>query len=163
MATDHTPAAVALYIQRLKMAFDVKRDDELAEKLGLSKQAVSNWRSRGRVPLRVQQHMLDQHGIRYTDWNLEFDATKGDIVYAVALYAYERYLSQRDRPLDARTRRAIGQVFPVLRDAIAKRLEGIAATAGSAETMISLLTSYLDNGRFTEVDELLSRVDDVSE
>ncbi len=107
--------------------------------------------------------MLDQHGIRYTDWNLEFDATKGDIVYAVALYAYERYLSQRDRPLDARTRRAIGQVFPVLRDAIAKRLEGIAATAGSAETMISLLTSYLDNGRFTEVDELLSRVDDVSE
>ena len=158
-----TASSAALYIQRLKAAFRVERDDELAEKLGLSKQAVSNWRSRGKVPLRLQQNMLDEHGILYPDWSLEFDAPKGDIVYAVALYAYERFLSRQSAPLDAKARRSIGQIFPLIRDVIRKRLEGIAVTGGSAETAISLLTSYLDSGNFTEVDELLSRLDETSD
>jgi hypothetical protein len=150
-------ANVELYIQALKSHFGVRTDEELAGKVGLSKQAIANWRSRGRVPLRFQQRMLDEQGIRYSDWDYQFESPDGDIIYAVAFYAAQKLLGDQTSPDRLRT---VGQVFPQIVKAVTKRLKGISTQEGSAESVIELLTTYVDSGRFEEIEQLRDDITD---
>jgi|GEM_PF-5668080 len=157
MSTGETDFAPSLYIQRLKMHFGVKTDEEVASHIGVSKQAVANWRLRGKVPLRVQQQMLDVHNVPYSDWSFEFDGSDGDVVYAVTLYAFDK-LSKRIGAPSIKERRLEGQIFKQVSSAVSTKLRGIKASGGSADTLIELLISYIDSGSFPELEAVFSQL-----
>ena len=122
MSTESFSLSVLIYIHRLKEFFDVKRDDELSEKLGLSKQAISNWRARGKVPLKFQQSMLDRHGFGYVEWSVAYSPLLSDVTYAVSVYCCHQCLKKAGEA-DAKTWRNIGQVFPEVLKAVGQILE----------------------------------------
>ncbi|TXH81903.1 MAG: hypothetical protein E6Q77_07270 [Rhizobium sp.] len=52
---------VRVYIERVKAAFGVETDEDLADRIGYSKQAIANWRRRQKVPEKasvVISHLL---------------------------------------------------------------------------------------------------------
>lgn len=158
MSTERVSAAVQLYVSGLKSHFRVKTDEELASKLGLSKQAIANWRSRGKIPLKFQAKMLDEYGILYSDWDITYAMPEGDVIYAVSLYVYERIIRDLEHPIGVETRRTIGQAFPQILRLVAARLKGIGAKGSSADTLISLSLAYVDSGQFGELEQLISEL-----
>lgn len=157
MSTENSSVRVLIYIQRLKSYFGVKRDDELADKIGLSKQAISNWRTRNKVPLKFQQEMLDTRGIAYADWDYTHLPEISDISYSIGIYCCYKFLSERGKLSDV-SWRSLGQVFPKIFRAVEARLGQNPALLANTNSAIELLQGYFDSGRFIEINEALEEV-----
>lgn len=110
MSTDDEWEEVSLYIQRLKTHLHVRTDEQLATKLGMSKQNISNWRRRGSVPARVAKDIQERYGIEMADKAHGFDnRLQMGIVYASALYSVSSYL--KDKNLEGEDWQKLGDAF----------------------------------------------------
>ena len=54
-------------VAQMKKIFNVKTDEELANKMGVSIFTVRNWKQRGDVPKKYELKILKEHGIRLSD------------------------------------------------------------------------------------------------
>lgn len=54
-------------VAQMKKIFDVKTDEELANKMGVSIFTVRNWKQRGDVPKKYELKILEEHGVRLSD------------------------------------------------------------------------------------------------
>jgi transcriptional regulator with XRE-family HTH domain len=151
--------SVALYVQRLKSHFAVRTDEELAAELGISKQAIANWRRRGAVPLKVQQDFHDRYGIRYQAFDLEMDEAEGDIVYAVSLYAYEKLRSRYPDELAPGQQRLLSRAFIRIKEVVRDRVKRNLPAFSHPEVLIRLLNEEVAHGRFDELTAVIEDLD----
>lgn len=113
--------AVRVYIERVKAALTVTTDEELAEKIGYSKQAITNWRRRNGIPHKAELRIV---GILGDDFVIrQPSATTGrakwdDLAHGLAVFAIDQYITHWPRPLSYPYVRAIGRRFDELEDQI---------------------------------------------
>lgn len=149
-----------VYIERMKSAFGVVTDEALAAKLDLSKQAVANWRRRGRVPDAIQVQLVNIFGPDMAADKVNemlADAREDDIAYAAAMYAYERANKNHTAPLSLKERLHQGLTFRSVEDAIRDYLrENVFTRTGKItrninkrnEEILSEIMSLIDENKF---------------
>ena len=113
--------SVRAYIERMKAALRVKTDEELGKRLGYSKQAIANWRRRGRVPAETERELVDAFGVGFAvdQWLKHYSSRREDeTVYASTLYAFERFIRSLEVAPTIELRRSLGYIFPEIEFAI---------------------------------------------
>lgn len=58
-----SPGSTDAIIARMAQSLGVKRDYQIADRLGISRNTISNWRARGTVPLRECLEISERYGI----------------------------------------------------------------------------------------------------
>ena len=149
-----------IYIERMKVALSVRTDDELSRKLGYSKQAVANWRKRDTIPVEVSEKMSDAFGPDFAlNENQKYllEMRESEVVYAVALFAYERCLNDLGRNQTTHDRRSFGYLFPSLIQAVRTALRSVGFEQETSLSMIEVLTLLVARKALPEVEEVLVR------
>jgi hypothetical protein len=59
------------FIDRVKEALNLSRDEDLAARLSLGKSTIATWRRRGSIPFRKHSEIEELTGIKYTDTIVE--------------------------------------------------------------------------------------------
>ena len=151
--------AVRVYIERVKAALSVTTDEDLAAKIGYSKQAIANWRRRDGIPHRAELRIV---GILGDDFSIRTPnlATKrvkwDDITHGLAILAVEQYTSHWPRPLSYEHARAIGWRFEKLEDRLRNLLRAYSAQAENPDQVIDALVDMIKEKRDDGIDKILS-------
>lgn len=153
---------VSEHIDRMKVLYGVKEDQELAEKLGASKSAVANWRRRNAIPASVKEKVARQFGA-VSVLGFFGEAWQGvrylDNVHAVALHIYE---DLRDRIMFDSSERlwrfrwwgcTFEEIEAGLRDHIRKEL----AEVETGEPLISRCIADYEAGKIEAIETLFGR------
>lgn len=150
--------AARIYIERMKDALKVRTDEELGGKLGYSKQAIANWRKRNVIPSEVSSRMADAFGINFAIDDIQrtvLEIRENEVVYAVALFAYERCIKELGRAPTIYDRRALGYLFPSLVYAVRSEVRRIGFEGENGPSMIELLTVLVEHKHLKEVEDIL--------
>lgn len=154
---------VRVYIERVKAAFGVVTDEDLAFRLGLSKQAIANWRKRDKIPMNIQLQIAQIFG---DDLSFSEKASKlgkfreDEIVYAAAIYAFERNFKILGREPTLRERLSFGFFFDDVEKEIrtylknmmkARRIVSISIDE-TTESILSSIMFAIDKNRIPLID-----------
>ncbi|MEP4768254.1 MAG: helix-turn-helix domain-containing protein [Roseibium sp.] len=81
--------SVRVYIERLKVHFGVRSDEQLGAILGVKKQSVSSWRRRNKIPLAIELKLVQSNGAQFA-WSNETrklsENRENQIAAAASLY-----------------------------------------------------------------------------
>ena len=116
---------VRVYIERLKAALNVSTDEALAQELGYSKQAIANWRRRGKVPIDAELRITDRYGAdlaRTPALRNVSTLQEDEIVYGAALLAFEEISAEFDELPSPQRELLKGRVFREIEEFFRKRL-----------------------------------------
>lgn len=117
---------VRVYIERLKAHIGATTDDELAKSLGYSKQAIANWRRRGKVPIDAELKISQQFGAQLARTpELRNIATikEDEIVYGAALLAMAEMGPDVEQLPSPQRELTKGRVFRELEGFLRQRLQ----------------------------------------
>jgi len=151
---------IRVYIEKAKAALGVRTDEQLAGKLGLSKQAIANWRRRGEIPSAIELRFVDAFGSDFavSDAVKRLATTReNEVVYAGALYVFEKYLRALPAAPSASEWRALGYLFPEIEQALRQRVKQIGFEQETSLTIIEGMMAMIDIGGFPEVSKILGR------
>jgi transcriptional regulator with XRE-family HTH domain len=109
---------VALYIQRLKALLKVRTDEELAERLGMSKQNLANWRRRGAVPARTAERIRRDFHIELAEPPRRTRRAEMTAAHALGLMAVTDYVDSLAREPTLEEWQRLGDSYIFLLEAI---------------------------------------------
>lgn len=151
--------AVRVYIERIKAALQVVTDEEMAVKIGYSKQAIANWRRRNIIPKKAELRII---GILGNGFAMNGDLVSikrmnyDDIVHGLAILAVEQYTSHWRRPLRLFQVRAIGRRFDELEAIIRKFVDIYADSSCTQQQVIAIGIRAIEKELDPRIHELLS-------
>lgn len=155
--------AVRVYIERVKAALDVTTDEDLAEKIGYSKQAIANWRRRGGLPhkaeLRIMGILGDEFAVRQPS-AATVRAKWDDLAHGLAVFALDQYTGHWRRPLSYPQVRAIGRRFDGLENQIRKLLIAYTAASYPQDQVFDAVIRIIEKREDREIHGLLSIFED---
>lgn len=143
----------------MKAAPAVTTDEELASKIGYSKQALTNWRRRNgilhKAELRIVRILGQDFAIRapliVTGW-VKWD----DFVHGLAVFAVDQYISHWPLPLSYPHIRAIGRRFGELEGEIFKLLLAYPAASYTQEEIFDAVMRAIEKREDRQIDELMT-------
>lgn len=151
---------VRVYIERMKAALGVTTDAEAADALGISKQAIANWRRREKIPLEVELRLVAAYGpeLAHDELTREVALSKEDrVVFSATIYTYSKYEDDSGRPMDLEEWLTLGSTFKEVEKAIRKTVREIGFEQESSETMLSMLIELIDNNGLKQLNSALTK------
>ena len=150
---------IRVYIERLKAALGVTTDEEAASKLGISKQAIANWRRRGNVPLEVEIRLVNSFGPDFARSEIAKDVSvlrENEVVYAATLHVYFKIAERpRGKPTFEELR-SLGYVFKEIEESIRRKVREISFENENSATLLEIMIALIDAGKIPAVSDLLT-------
>lgn len=154
--------SIRVYIERLKSACEAVTDQELADKLGYSKQAIASWRRRGNVPVTAELKIVEALGPGFArSPNIRGVALmrEREVVDAVSLFVCERFILSLKNPPSIKTRRSLGYLFQEIQGAIRNEVRDIGFEYENSLTMLDVLMALVSTNQLPSIQPILARVD----
>jgi hypothetical protein len=151
---------VRVYIERVKAALGVTTDEEMGNRLGLSKQTIASWRRRNKIPLEVEARLVSAFGpdFAYSDLTKEITTLReNEVVFASALYAYSRFERRLDRRLTLSERVSLGYLFKEVEKLLRAKVRQIGFEFENSESLLEILIALIDAGKIESLEETLER------
>ncbi|MEM0900305.1 MAG: helix-turn-helix domain-containing protein [Pseudomonadota bacterium] len=143
------------FLDAAKAALSLKTDEDLAKATGVSRQAVANWRSRGKVPAAAQTQLRENYGFDYSDWAGK-DVEAQNIARAVALHAIFKSASgskETERPT-MEMAALFARLFPMAVAISSTAILKSGLTVSDPENAMDFWLSYYDSGNMPELTDL---------
>ncbi|NTF69583.1 bacteriophage CI repressor [Agrobacterium rhizogenes] len=150
---------IRVYIERLKAALGVTTDEEAASNLGISKQAIANWRRRGNVPLEVEIRLVNSFGPDFARSEIAKDVSvlrENEVVYAAALHAYFKIAERLGGKPTFEQLRSMGYLFKDIEENIRKKVREISFENENSSTLLEIMIALLDAGKMPLVSDSLA-------
>lgn len=156
--------AVLENIERMKVLYGVKTDEELARKLGIGKSTVAAWRRRNSIPASVREKIAQQFGAA-SAFGFFGESWQGvrylDNVHAVALHIYEELRTRISFPDSHNHRlwrfRWLGCLFEQIEDALRSHIRTELAEVETGEPLISRCIEDYEAGKIEAIETLFGR------
>jgi hypothetical protein len=145
---------VRVFIERLKAALLIETDEELASRIGYSKQAIANWRRRGAVPNKARTKIAQLAGPEFAadEWEqLRHVQREKAILYACLPRIFARLTSTYPQPLAAHDFAKLGMQFNDLEEGLLSHIRDEASHGASEVEIIQRLWERLDDDKLIEV------------
>ncbi|MGB5086423.1 MAG: helix-turn-helix domain-containing protein [Methylocystis silviterrae] len=81
------------FIDRVKEALSLTRDEDLATRLNLGKSTIATWRRRGSIPFKKHAEIEELTGVKYTDVLVE-RLTRSNELYDICRISYLNAISK---------------------------------------------------------------------
>lgn len=150
---------VRVYIERVKAALSVTTDEQLATKLGYSKQAIASWRSRRAVPYKAELRIVGILGEEFSLREPVLGTRKlkwEDTIHGLAIFAIGEYTSHWQRPFSYPQIRAIGRRFDEVEDELRRLFLAYSAAAYPQNELLEIVVRIIEKRLDQRIDELLS-------
>lgn len=151
---------VRVYIERMKAALGVVTDEDLSKSLGLSKQAIANWRKREKIPLEIELKMVERFGpgLAHEPLTRQFaSARENQIVHAATLHIFSYFERAAGRELSIEDKLALGTIFSEVEEYIREEVRGWGIDEMRAEPFLKTMILHFNRGYFKKIDALFSK------
>lgn len=136
--------SIRVYIERLKDELHVRTDEELAEEIGYSKQAIANWRRRESIPAKAQAMIIERLGPTFAlDQYQRAAAERRErtLIFACSMPIFERWAKMLEDRYTAKNLLILDSKYPdavlIIKDHIRERVR----TGQSDEEIVA---SFMD-------------------
>ena len=150
---------IRVYIERLKAALGVTTDEEAASKLGISKQAIANWRRRGSVPLEVEIRLVNSFGPDFARSEIARDVSvlrENEVVYATTLHVYFKIAERPGGKPTFEELRSLGYIFKEIEGSIRSIVREVSFENENSVTLLEIMIALVDAGKIPAVSDLLA-------
>lgn len=151
---------VRVYIERMKAALGAVTDEDLSKSLGISKQAIANWRRREKIPLDIELKMVERFGpdLAHEPLTREFALSReNQIVHATALYIFSYFEKRIGRETSIEEKLALGGIFREVEEQLRSEVRGWGIDEMRPEPFLKTMILHFNRGYFKEIDALFSK------
>lgn len=140
MSTGEYNPEVSLHIQRVKAHLQVRTDEELAQKLGMSKQNIANWRRRGAIPEKIRMRFFKELGVFQPAFEENFDSLQeASVVHAAVFFGSQRWLNALGRDLEEKEQLLLGEALSTAIDTLRWRVRQLPRPLDEQELLQKLI------------------------
>lgn len=158
--------SIRVYIERMKAALGVVTDEDLSKSLGISKQAIANWRRREKIPLEIELKMVERFGadLAHEPLTREFAlARENQIVHATTLYIFSYFENRIGRETTTEEKLALGSIFREVEEYVRKEVRSWGMDEMRPDAFLKTMILHFNRGYFKEIDVAFSKALKLSE
>ncbi|WP_234624768.1 helix-turn-helix domain-containing protein [Agrobacterium vitis] len=152
---------VRVYIERVKAALGVTTDEEAAKSLGISKQAIANWRRRGKIPWEVEIRLINAFGPDFAHNEITREVAtnrENDVTYAATLYAFSKFEKDLKRNPTLDERISMGHLFREAESIVREKIREIGFEEETSESVLEILIELIDLKTITKLNNILGKI-----